>query len=265
MTTRLTIASSDIGLIPELVTTDGQTLRLVTPIIVEMLGSSATGHGYASIDAGPGGSWIARADLTLGDGTVLAISDEYRIEGAARFRLHRDAQVLEQGASDGVRLAFDAVTDSPGADAAAWQFFLPSTLYNRNDADGDGVEDYHGTYARTSATTRTACSARSPVTRGAATTFTIARTNVPTFDTRDHRRAACGRATSCSDRHRVPRPGARRGRAGDPSRQLPVRGGAQLLASTPTGTRVGRRSPPARAAWSMIAAYEFRVSAHRRI
>ncbi|MCW2847928.1 MAG: hypothetical protein JWR90_1902 [Marmoricola sp.] len=180
---RLAVASTDRGLIPDLITARGDRLRLSTPILVETLGSSLTSHGYASIDQGAGASWTAHASLTLEDGTVLEVRDDYRTDDAGRFQLHRDAHVIEQGRSPGVRVAFVALTDSSAAAAAEWQFFLPSTLYNRNDADGDGREDYLGTYAQDLRDDKNGVLgvlARDP---RSGLTYTVSRTSAPTFDT----------------------------------------------------------------------------------
>src|SRR4051812_10677522 len=140
MSADFTVVSTGLGLTPELITAEGDKLRLGTPIMIETLASSATGYGYQSIDEGPGGSWVARASLTLEEGTVLEIHDEYRIDGAARFHMQREAHVVAQGTSVGVRIAFDAVTDSAGAAATEWQFFVPSPLGNRKDGGGAGGE-----------------------------------------------------------------------------------------------------------------------------
>jgi hypothetical protein len=181
---RLAVVSSELGLIPELVAAEGDRLRLGTPIIVEALGWPATSNGYQSVDEVSGQCWLARCSLTLGDGTVVEINDEYRLEGSARFQMHRRAQVTAQGSSAGVRIAFDSVTDAAGADAADWQFFIPSTLYNRNDGDGDGREDYLGTYVQDLRDDKNgvlAVLARDP---RSGLTYTLARMNAPTFDTR---------------------------------------------------------------------------------
>jgi hypothetical protein len=183
MSARLSVVNTELGLSPELIAAEGDKLRLDTPIIVEPLGSSATKCGYGSVDEDPEGSWVARANLTLADGTVLEVRDEYRIDGAGRFQMDRNAQVVTQGTSPGIRIAFDSVTDSPGADATQWQFFLPCALYNRNDADGDGREDYLGTYVQDLRDDKNGVLgvlARDP---GSGVTYTVARTNAPTFDT----------------------------------------------------------------------------------
>jgi hypothetical protein len=180
---RLTVVSTEIGLTPELVAAAGDKLRLGAPVIVEAHGWPALSYGYQSIDEGPEGSWVAHADLTLGDGTVLVISDEYHADGAGRFQMHRKAEVMTQGTSAGVRIAFDSVTDSAGAHTNEWQYFLPSTLYNRNDADGDGREDYLGTYAQDLRDDKNGVLgvlARDP---RSGLTYTVARTSAPTFDT----------------------------------------------------------------------------------
>ena len=58
-----------------------------------------------------------------------------------------DKTVLEAGTSPGLRIELRALTTRE-AGFEAWQFCIPGALYNRNDTDHDGVEDYLGTYVQ---------------------------------------------------------------------------------------------------------------------
>ncbi|MFI8594021.1 hypothetical protein ACIGCK_06270 [Microbacterium sp. NPDC078428] len=183
MPARLDVARTDLGLVIDLVSDDGDTLHIHEPIIAEALGSSPTTRGYDAVDQRPDGSWTATGALTLDDGTRVVVEDTYRLDDAGRFQLHRTSDVTTQGSSDGVRIAFGTVTSVEDAKTDDWQFFIPGTMYNRNDSDGDGREDYLGTYVQDHRDDKNgllAVLARAPRT-GA--TFTVARTSVPSFDT----------------------------------------------------------------------------------
>ena len=64
------------------------------------------------------------------------------------MRLARQARVVTVGSGDGLQIRLQALAHSPGSAADDWQYFLPCTLYNRNDSDGDGKDDYLGTFAQ---------------------------------------------------------------------------------------------------------------------
>ncbi|RUA26100.1 MAG: hypothetical protein DSY74_06285 [Actinobacteria bacterium] len=184
MSARLDVVTSDHGLIPELVSGDGDTLRVVAPIIAQPLGGRPTTAGYTAIDAGEDDSWAATAIVRLEDGAVISVLDTYSIDSGGRFHLHREVDLTDPGFAEGIRIAFSASTTSEDAVSDDWQFFIPGTMYNRNDTDGDGREDYLGTYIQDHRDDKNgilAVLARDP--RSGAT-FTLARTTVPTFDTR---------------------------------------------------------------------------------
>jgi hypothetical protein len=182
MSARLEVVRTDRGLIPQLISIDGDVLHVSEPILAEPLGSAATISGYDSIDEQSNDSWLAEAAVILEDGTALSIRDQYSIN-EGHFRLHRQADVTQQGAADGIRVAFNTTTAVEGSNAAEWEFFIPGTMYNRNDSDGDGREDYLGTYVQDHRDDKNGVLgmlARDPRT---GVTYTVARTTVPSFDT----------------------------------------------------------------------------------
>jgi hypothetical protein len=117
------------------------------------------------------------------DGTHLAVKDEYVQTGDDCVRLDCVTEVLAVGTGVGVNVGLDTVARA-GHDADEdWQFYLPCTLYNRNDSDGDGVEDYLGSYAQDLRDDKNGVLAvlmRQPAN---GTTFSVARLSIPAFDT----------------------------------------------------------------------------------
>jgi len=129
------------------------------------------------------GNLHAVARIGAPDGTVVEISDDFRVVGDGAVALDRRVTVLEPGSGAGLQVRLHARASSPGGVEQEWQYYLPCTLYNRNDADQDGVEDYLGSYTqdlRDDKNGALAALARSP--RGGAA-FSIARTTLPRYDT----------------------------------------------------------------------------------
>jgi len=159
----------------------GGDISMRRPFTVQALGHPSEDHGYDSIEHEQG-NLVARARVRVADGTRLTLTDTIRgYEGFAR--ISREVLIEESGESAGVRIGLEVQTQVDDAVEDAWQYFIPGALYNRNDIDGDGREDYLGTYAqdvRDDKNGLLAVLARYPST-GA--TFTLSRVNRPTFDT----------------------------------------------------------------------------------
>ena len=151
------------------------------PISIQALGHPPEDHGYDTI-VQEDDDLVARARVRLLDGTRLVVLDTVS-SGDGFVRISREVHIDEPGESAGVRVGIEAQTQVVGAVEDGWQYFIPGALYNRNDVDGDGREDYLGTYAqdvRDDKNGLLAVLARYPDT-GA--TFTLSRVGRPTFDT----------------------------------------------------------------------------------
>ena len=160
----------------------GDSLILTTPVIVQTLGEAADAYDYDHIDRVENDRVVAVARLVLPDTTRLEVTDTYEATGDDALRLSRKVEVTETGTAAGLRVGFSTETVVSGAAEQDWQFFIPGTLYNRNDNDGDGVEDYLGTYVQDLRDDKNGILgilARDP--RSGAT-FTLARLDKPTFD-----------------------------------------------------------------------------------
>ncbi len=196
------------------------------PITAQALGHPPEDHGYDTIGH-EGGNLVAQARLRLVDDTRLTVTDTIR-GGEGYARISRDVCIDEPGGSPGLRVAFEVQTEVPGAVESDWQFFIPAALYNRNDLDGDGREDYLGTYTqdvRDDKNGLLAVLARDPRTGG---TFTLARLDRPTFDTAIDAEQLATPVLRPGDRHRLPGNDSGRERPGGSAGQLPVLGGEHV-------------------------------------
>ena len=227
----------------------GDDLVVAKPIVVEILGKAARAFGYDEVASADDTHTTAVARLSLEDGTRLTVTDSYGLTRDDALRLDRKVEVNETGTAAGLRIGFSTESEVSGAAEQDWQFFIPGTLYNRNDNDGDGVEDYLGTYVQDVRDDKNGVLgvlARDPRT-GA--TFTVARLDQPTFDTADHAGAARRALLRPGNRYRLPRPGAGRRRAGGAARELPVLRGVQLQPGH-RPQRLGRVTRRTASAWS---------------
>jgi len=121
--------------------------------------------------------------VDLPGGTVLYVTDCFRVLESDAVALSRHVEVVAARQGEGVRIEIRAVARSAGAQEDDWQYFLPCTLYNRNDADGDGQEDYLGTFSQALRDDKNgvlAVLARCEVNGSA---FSLARASLPSFDT----------------------------------------------------------------------------------
>jgi hypothetical protein len=184
MNTRLNLLEAGTATCPTITLENdgGAALQLVRAISATLIGHATEDYSYDSVEPQREGEVEGRAALDLADGTRLTVVDSFRHLGS-ELSMHRRVEVETAGTAKGLRIGFSAQTNIEGADEEARQYFIPSTLYNRNDTDGDGEEDYLGTYVQDHRDDKNgilAMLARDP---GTGTTFSVARTNKPTFDT----------------------------------------------------------------------------------
>ncbi|GAB3616343.1 hypothetical protein GCM10027416_09000 [Okibacterium endophyticum] len=170
---------SDAGELRLRSTSAGVTLN--APVVAQGLGYDTETFGYDSVEQ-QGDALCAYARVTLLDGSIVAVRDCLAVEDGVLL-IARLITVEKPGSAPGLRIGFALRTDVDGASEPSWQYFIAGQLYNRNDNDGDGREDYLGTYVqdvRDDKNGTLAVLARDP--RSGAT-VTLARTTKPSADT----------------------------------------------------------------------------------
>jgi hypothetical protein len=120
-------------------------LRLIKPIRVCLTGGEIACGTYAEVRAHESG-WTALGSVLASDGTRVDVTDEWSPTSDAALALRRTATITTAGTAAGVRVELRAHGEGGAFDD--WQLFVPGALYNRNDTDGDGFEDYLGTYVQ---------------------------------------------------------------------------------------------------------------------
>ena len=88
--------------------------------------------------------FLCRAELGTVDGRLVCqLEDAWRRVGPDAWRVDRTLTVIRATEVAGIRLRLDFVTAFPeGASFVDLRYFAPGILYDRNDLDEDGLEDY---------------------------------------------------------------------------------------------------------------------------
>lgn len=110
-------------------------------------GEQCDGH-YSSVKE-VSGAFTATGSVTGTDGTTVEVSDTWRAVDSETVQIDREARVAVAGKSRGLRIEFCSETaGSKVRGLKDWEFCVPGALYNKNDTDHDGAEDYLGTYTQ---------------------------------------------------------------------------------------------------------------------
>lgn len=133
--------------------------------------------GYDSFEQA-GGSWEATVAFEHGDGQYR-LRDRWTISGES-VTIHRRFEAVTSGAP--IRLLFETAVESPDSSFDDMQHFAPPALYNLNDINDDGLEDFLDTrdlVFRDDRLTGLTVLAFSPKT---GIGYALSRDNVPRFD-----------------------------------------------------------------------------------
>ena len=133
-------------------------------------------RGYDSVRA-VGDAWEAEAEISVGTGRYR-VRDRWTME-AATASLHRRVESIERG-EEPLRVLLEA--DLAGSSFDDMQLFAPPALYDLNDINGDGLEDFLDTRElvyRDDRLTGLTVLAYSPAT---GTGYALSRDDVPEFD-----------------------------------------------------------------------------------
>lgn len=156
-------------------------LEVDRPVVITTLDGATETGGYEEVSS-DGERLEATGRYALEDGTVLVVRDRYTPIEADGVRLSRRVEVVTVGRATGIRVGLAAITREGVAGASAWQFLLPGQLYNRNDSDGDGLEDYLGTYEQDMRDDKNAALVALAHLPHSRVSYSVARTSLPQHD-----------------------------------------------------------------------------------
>jgi hypothetical protein len=123
-------------------------MRVPVPFRVWFLGNGSSDGTYAAVEE-KNGELLASGVVCGADGTQLTISDRWSRVDETTVEIYRDVLIQKSGKSLGIRVELETQTTCPETDTLIpWQFFVSCALYNKNDTDHDGVEDYLKTFVQ---------------------------------------------------------------------------------------------------------------------
>jgi hypothetical protein len=156
-------------------------LTIAAPVWVRSTDGDVLSGGYTTVE--PYGRALACGfDGRLRDGTRVSVEDRWTpSDEQDGFLIERTVVIEESGGVEGVRVELTVDSALPGEDAD-WQFFISGALYNRNDTDLDGTEDYLGSYTQEYRDDRNGHLAVLAYLPGAGLGFSLARTSLPVLD-----------------------------------------------------------------------------------
>lgn len=158
-----------------------EAVRLDAPVGVETTDGGETSTSYDEA------VWVdselrCSASVESGDGTALRVDDVWsaNAEGDG-YVVRRSWTVLRSGTSTGVRteLVADALADPAGT---GHRYFVSGCVYNRNDTDLDGTDDYLGAGVREFRDDRNGALAVLAYDPSSGLGTCLARTTAPAFD-----------------------------------------------------------------------------------
>ncbi|WP_298455956.1 hypothetical protein [uncultured Cellulomonas sp.] len=180
---RLALTPLDVGGGLGLILSSGgdPVLAAASPVRLITADGVVTACPYDSLDQDEEAT-LGRLDTVLPDGTRVIVQDRWSPspEGDGVL-VNRTLSIPQAGSAAGVRAEL-VVESTVAAQQTDWQFYVTGALYNRNDTDLDGKEDYLGGYVQEYRDDRNghlAVLAYLPHERQA---FSLARTSAPTFD-----------------------------------------------------------------------------------
>lgn len=173
----------DEGITLSFLTSGGCRAKVTRPFRVCPLGYPAFEGQYTSVRQ-ESSALMASATVTASDGTTLAVTDTWQVVDEGTVQVDRRVVVESSGDSQGIRVEFCAETafaDTSSLDD--FEFFIPGSLYKKNDTDHDGVEDYLGTYVQDYRDDRLASLAVLAYVPAQKEFVALSRATVPQFDT----------------------------------------------------------------------------------
>jgi hypothetical protein len=119
------------------------------PVIVETWSSDTSSDAVQRHESGyqsltwHGEQLTAQAVVKLGDGKSCRVRDLWHRTEADTWQVDRCLTAEGFSVNDGIRLRLAIDTEFPeGGKFADFRFFAPASVYDHNDLDGDGVDDY---------------------------------------------------------------------------------------------------------------------------
>lgn len=153
------------------------------PVKIALLGAGSQAAAYTTVsEEGP--VHVAAGQIAGEDGSLFAFEDRWTAIGDSAFQVDRVVKVLQAGTASGFRFELNILTEFAGtAGLQDYQFFIPGALYNKNDTDQDGIEDYLHTYVQSYRDDRLPSLVVQVFAPSQQTYLALTRADLPAFDT----------------------------------------------------------------------------------
>jgi len=153
------------------------------PFTVSLLGTDSQTAAYTSITRSDAGQ-LATGRIAAKDGSLFEFEDNWHVVSEDAFQVDRHVRVLKAGTAPGFRFELNVLSDFAGIQGLQdYQFFIPGALYNKNDTDHDGVEDYLRTFAQSYRDDRLPSLSVLAYAPSKQTYLALTRADLPAFDT----------------------------------------------------------------------------------
>jgi hypothetical protein len=169
-------------------------LRISRPICVEIWQTGTSKEdsqthalGYSSIREDKG-AYICEAELVTQEKTHFMIHDIWSLTSQDTWNINRKVAVKQGAASAGFRLRLDVATAfSDDTSFTSLKYFAPPALYDKNDLDENGIEDYLDTQNLMYREDRLNMLAVTAYHEGHQLSMSLMRSDPPLFDSIPHR------------------------------------------------------------------------------
>jgi hypothetical protein len=154
-----------------------EALKVCTP------GGGSQAAAYTAVHS-DGASQVAAGQITCPDGSAFAFEDLWTVVDEDTVQVDRQVRVIRRGTADGFRFELNVVSEFAAThDIEDLQFFIPGALYNKNDTDHDGIDDYLHTFEQSYRDDRLPSLSVMAFIPATGSYLALTRKDVPEFDT----------------------------------------------------------------------------------
>lgn len=121
-------------------------IQLDFPVKVQILGGKNIRVRYDRVKEAQG-IYLAEASVKVDEEYELYLTDTWSLNGKEQVRLDRRAECVKSAEKKGIRVTSEfRIEDTAAETFDDYHIIFPGAFYNKNDTDGDGMDDYLGTF-----------------------------------------------------------------------------------------------------------------------
>ncbi len=121
-------------------------IQLDFPVKVQILGGKNIRVRYDRVKE-EHGIYVAEASVKVDEEYELYLTDTWSLNEKEQIRLDRRAECVKSAKEKGIRVTSEfRIEDAKAESFDDYRIIFPGAFYNKNDTDGDGMDDYLGTF-----------------------------------------------------------------------------------------------------------------------